>query len=178
MILTSPDPDVPVPELDVSSFVLEHASERGQKPALIEGPSGRVLTYAELETSVRRVAAGLSARGFGKGDVLGIFMPNLPEYAVAFHGAAMAGGLCSTVNPLYTESELAHQMSDSGARFLVTVPAFLDIAHAAAESSQVEQVFAVGGADGATDFHELYGDASDAPEVGIDSETDLAVLPY
>ena len=178
MIHTSPDPDVQVPDVDVTTFVLEHASERGEKPALIDGPSGRAITYAELETAVRRVAVGLSARGFGKGDVLGIFMPNLPEYAIAFHGAAVAGGMCSTVNPLYTESELAHQMTDSGARFLVTVPAFLDVARAAAEQSEIEEIFVIGSADGATDFNELYGDAEDAPEAEIDPGEDLAVLPY
>ena len=55
-------------------------------------------------------------------------MPNVPEYAVAFHGAASAGGMSSTVNPLYTAGELTHQMNDSGARFLLTVPPFLDVA--------------------------------------------------
>ena len=41
----------------------------------------------------------MAERGFGKGDVLAVYMPNLPEYAVAFHGAASAGGMCMTVNP-------------------------------------------------------------------------------
>src|SRR2546426_12824446 len=52
----------------------------------IDGPSGRVLTYAGLAAGVDRLAAGLAARGFGKGEVLGLFMPNLPEFALAFHG--------------------------------------------------------------------------------------------
>ena len=67
--------------------------QRGDKPAIIDGPTGRTLTYAQLVDAVRRVAAGLAAHGFAKGDVLGIYSPNVPEYAVAFHAAASLGGI-------------------------------------------------------------------------------------
>ena len=49
-------------------------------------------------------------------------MPNLPEYALVFHGVCSAGAVNTTVNPLYTEGELAFQLRDSGARMLITVP--------------------------------------------------------
>ena len=132
---------------------------------------------------MRACAAGLASRGFSKGDVFGIFMPNLPEYAIAFHGAASAGGMVTTVNPLYTASELTHQMNDSGARFLLTVPPFLDVAREAAAGSGVEGVFLLGEAEGdagegVSPFADLLGDPDDAPQVEIDSATDLAVLPY
>jgi acyl-CoA synthetase (AMP-forming)/AMP-acid ligase II len=178
MIHTSPDPDVEIPAVDVTSFVLELAEERAEKPALIDGPSGRTLTYGELDTGVRALAAGLAARGFGKGDALAVYMPNLPEYAIAFHGAASAGGRCTTVNPLYTANELAHQLDDAGARFLLTVPPFLEAANEAAAESGVEEVFVLGEADGATPFAELLGDPAEAPQVEIDPDQDLAVLPY
>ena len=58
--------------------------------------------------------------------MLAIYSPNLPEYAIVFLAVAMAGGVNTTVNPLYTADELAKQLQDSGARFLVTVPPFLD----------------------------------------------------
>src|SRR4029453_2940423 len=47
---------------------------------MLAGPSGRPIPYGEPAAGVRRVAAGLAARGFGKGDVFAIFSPNLPEY--------------------------------------------------------------------------------------------------
>jgi acyl-CoA synthetase (AMP-forming)/AMP-acid ligase II len=178
MIHRSPDPELQIPALDVSSFVLEHAERRAQKPALIDGPSGRELSYGELLLSVRRLAAGLASRGFAKGDVLGVFMPNAPEYAIALHGAAAAGGMCSTVNPLYTADELAYQMNDSGARFLVTAEPFVEVARRAAGESGVEEVFAVGGAEGAADFAELLGDEAGSPAIDIDPAVDAAVLPY
>jgi acyl-CoA synthetase (AMP-forming)/AMP-acid ligase II len=178
LIHRSPDPEIRVPETDITSFVLERAGERAEDPALIDGPSGRTLTYGELARKIRALAAGLAARGFDRGDVLGVFMPNLPEYAVAFHGATSAGGLCTTANPLYTADELGYQLSDSGARFLVTVPAFLETAREAGERANVEEVFVVGDAEGATGFEELLADPDDAPDPQIDPATDLAALPY
>ena len=85
-------------------------------------------------------------------------MPNVPEYAIAFHGAASAGGRATTMNPLYTANEVAHQLEDSGAKLLLTVPAFLDNANAAAERVGGVEVFVLGEAEGATPFTDLLGD--------------------
>jgi acyl-CoA synthetase (AMP-forming)/AMP-acid ligase II len=165
------------PETDVTSFVLERAQELGDKPALIDGPTGRTVTYAELDQATKALAAGLAARGFGAGDCLCVYMPNLPEYAVAFHGVARAGGKASTANPLYTARELQHQLEDSGSKYLLTIPDFLDVATKAAEAAGVEEVFVVGEAEGATPLSELMGDPADAPDVSVSGD-DLAVLPY
>ena len=179
MIHRCADTDVEIPVTDVTSFVLESAAERADKPAFVDGPSGRIVTYAELERSIRALAAGLAERGFGKGDTLAVFMPNVPEYAILFHGAASAGGRCTTANPLYTAHELAHQLTDSGARMLVTVPPFLDTAREAAEEAGIgDQVFVLGEGEGATPFAELLGDPGAAPEPEIDPMADLAVIPY
>ncbi len=70
---------VEIPVIDVTSFVLEDAVARADKPALIDGPTGRVLTYGELADRVAALAAGLAAGGFGAGDVLGVYMPNAPS---------------------------------------------------------------------------------------------------
>ena len=178
MIYRGPEPDVEIPDVDVTAYVLEHAAERAGKPALVDGPSGRTMSYGDLVESVRALAAGLAARGFGKGDVLAVYIPNLPEYAVVFHGVAAAGGRCTTMNPLYTAGELAHQLEDSGARFMVTAGPMLATAREAAERSGVDELFVVGQADGATPFTALLGDPAEAPEVEIDPAEDLAVLPY
>jgi acyl-CoA synthetase (AMP-forming)/AMP-acid ligase II len=166
------------PDRDVTSFVLERARDLDGKPALIDGPSGRTITHAELERATRALASGLAARGFGKGDALAIYMPNVPEYAVAFHGVARAGGRATTANPLYTARELEHQLRDSRAKILLTVPPFLDVAREAASAAGVGEVFVVGEADDAPPVTELMGNPDSAPEVEIDPASDVAVLPY
>src|SRR5437867_4386106 len=98
MIFRSPQPDVSIQEVPLTPFVLERADEWGDKPALIDGPTGRTLTFAQLAGAIRRVAGGLAARGFRKGDVFGIFAPNCPEWPVAFHAVASLGGINTTIN--------------------------------------------------------------------------------
>ena len=176
MISTSPP--VSIPDVPITDYVLRHAARLGDKPALIDGPTGRTLSYRQLADGVRRTAAGLARRGFGKGQVFAIYCPNLPEYAVVFLGVAMAGGINTTVNPLYTVDELATQLNDSGARFLVTVPPFLDKAKEAAAKSRVEEVFVFGAAEGARPFTDLLQGGDVPPAVTIDPAEDLVALPY
>src|SRR5437870_4435925 len=102
MIFRSPTPDVDIPDVALTPFVLQRAQELGDKPAFIDGPTGRTLSYAQLAEAIRAVAAGLAERGFGKGDVFGIFCPNVPEFAVAYHAVASLGGISTTINSLYT----------------------------------------------------------------------------
>ena len=178
MVIRSPFPDVEIPDTSFTDFVLARAGECGDKAALINGPSGRTITYAELVDSVRGVAAGLAARGFRKGDVFAHYAPNLPEYAVAFHGVASGGGVNTTANPLLTEDELSKQLLDSGARLLVTVPELLEKATAAAQRSGVEEVFVYGEADDAMPFASLVQTRGEPPEVAIDPAEDVVALPY
>ena len=178
MIHRSPFPDVTIPEVTLPAFVFQNADRWADKPALIDGPSGRTLTYSQLRGAIRQVAGALAARGFGKGDVFSIYSPNLPEYAVVFYAVTTVGGVVTTTNPLYTAEELAHQLKDSGARFLLTIPAFLDKAQEAAQEAGIEEVFVFGEAEGATGFGDLVREGGAVPEVEIDPREDLAVLPY
>ena len=177
-MIRSPHPDVDIPDEPLTRFVLGRARELGDKPALIDAPSGRTLTYGQLVDAVERVAAGLAERGFGRGDVFAHYAPNLPEYAVAFHAVASLGGVNTTANPLLTTDELAAQLVDCSASLLVTVPAMLDKAMAAAERAGVEEVFVYGEADGATPFARLLEARAPVPQVRIDPASDLAALPY
>src|SRR5881397_1573369 len=102
MIIRSASPDVSIPDVSITEYVLRHAQRLADKPALIDGPSGRVITYGALVDGIRRVATSLGRRGFGRGDVLAIYSPNLPEYAVIFNAVASLGGINTTINPLYT----------------------------------------------------------------------------
>ena len=70
VIYSSPYPDVEIAEVSVTSWVLRDAVARASKPALIDGVTGRTITYGELLAGIRSVAGALAQRGFGKGDVL------------------------------------------------------------------------------------------------------------
>lgn len=178
MIFRSTLSDVAIPDTPYSSFILRHAGEHPDRPVLIDGPSGRTLTLGQVAGGARRVGAGLARRGFVKGDVLAIYSPNLPEYALAFHGPVMIGGMVTTANPLYTPEELALQLRDTGAKYLVTAPTFLDKAREAARDTSVREIFVFGDAEGATPFAALLANDGDMPVVPIQPRDDLVALPY
>ena len=84
---------------------------------------GRKYSYADMAESVRKFARGLQMHGIGKGDHVGLFLPNVPHYIIAYYGAMLAGATVVNFSPLYTVDELAHQVADSGTSLLVTVSA-------------------------------------------------------
>ena len=195
MIFRSPYPDVTIPDSSVTAFALKRAEELADKPAFIDPTTGGTLSFGELAGGIRRVAGGLAARGFGKGDVAAIYSPNTLTYPIAFHGVAHAGGVVTTVNPLYTPGELAGQLRDAHARFLITAGPFLDNAREAAEEAGgIEEIFTFDGepgapkapggepgtpgVPGATPFSALMEaeELEEGPE--LDPATDLVALPY
>ncbi len=178
MIFRAPEPDRVIPEVPLTPFLLERAHDRGDKPAFIDGPSGRTITYRGLSDAVRATAAGLAARGFRKNDVFAIYSPNLPEYAVAFHAVSLVGGIVTTINPAYTAGELGRQLEDAGARALVTVPGCLDKAAEAARDAGVRELYVFGEAEGAIPFHSLLAGGGEPPGVTFDPREQLVVLPY
>ncbi|HEX5541315.1 MAG TPA: AMP-binding protein [Micromonospora sp.] len=178
-VIRSPHRDVEIPNVALHELVLAEAAQRGGRTALVDGPTGRLLTYGELAEGVSRMAAGLAARSFGRGDVFAIYAPNVPEYAVAVYGVSAAGGAITTVNPQYTVGELATQLADAGARFLLTSPPLLDQAIRAAARCGVEEVFVFGEGKNATPFAGLLSAVAGAPPSGeIDPATDVVALPY
>src|SRR5262245_27643093 len=178
MIIKGPYPDVSIPETALTPFVMHRAAELADKPALIEGPTGRTVTYAQLADSIRIAAHNLSQRGFKKGEVFGILSPNCSEYAIAFHAVATLGGIVTPINPLYTKHEIAHQIKDSGARFLVTVPGCAEKIGNAKEYLGLDELFVFGSAPGATSFDSLLVDNGRAEQAAIDPLEDLVALPY
>ena len=150
MIFESPHPPVEIPDVPFSDFLFEDAASRRDHPALIDGVDGRELTYGDLYDGAVALALGLVAKGIEPGDVVAICSPNLPEYAIAFNGIAMAGATSTTLNPLQTVEDLIHQMSDSRARLFITIPPFLEKAREVAAATDIEEVIVFGEADDAT----------------------------
>jgi long-chain acyl-CoA synthetase len=128
------------PPLSVHDMFFRSAERMGQAP--LADFMGRKFSYAEMAAMVRRFAKGLQARGVGKGDHVGLFLPNVPHYVAAYYGAMAAGATVVNFSPLYTVDELTHQVADSGTSILVTVSAsaLLPTAIKVLEKSDLKQL--------------------------------------
>jgi len=117
--------DVEVPEVPLYRFLDESSSRFPGRTALIF--YGRRVSYGELRDAVDRLANAMSERwGVGPGDRVAIFLPNSPQFAVAYYAALKTGAAVTPVNVLYTGFELARQLRKSGARVLVALDLFYD----------------------------------------------------
>ncbi|MCX6001738.1 MAG: AMP-binding protein [Chloroflexi bacterium] len=87
---------------------------------------GITFTYKELDRLSMRFASYLRKQGCNPGDVVGINLPNLPQYLIALAGAFRAGYVVSGVSPLLTPKEMAYQLNDLGAKVLVTLDAIYE----------------------------------------------------
>ncbi|AEC21425.1 acyl-CoA synthetase, long-chain-fatty-acid--CoA ligase [Pusillimonas sp. T7-7] len=100
----------------------ESCSRHAQNVAYIS--MGVKLTYAELDERSQQFAAWLQAHGIKKGDRVALMMPNLLQYPVCLFGVLRMGGVVVNTNPLYTPTELEHQLQDSGAETIVIAENF------------------------------------------------------
>jgi acyl-CoA synthetase (AMP-forming)/AMP-acid ligase II len=175
-VYKSPLPDVEIAEVPVTDYVMRMAPTNPDRPALIDGPSARAYTYGELDDMIHRFAGWLAARGFKPGEVLALMAPNLPEFAIVFHGVAVAGGTVTTINPTYGAEEIRFQLLDAGATMLVTVGMFTGTAKTAVEGTKVTQLLTLDGAAGTAPAIGLIGDRIE--QVPVDTASDVVVLPY
>ncbi len=140
------DPHVPhhidYPLIPLHHILTTAAQEAGDHPCT--NFFGRKTSYAEIHEAARRFAWGLQQWGLKPGDRVGLLLPNMPQFIIAYYGILMAGGVATPLNPLYTENELSFQVSDAGARLLVTIPLFLEKAVRLIESTPLEGVITAG----------------------------------
>ena len=113
--------DMALPPLSMVDLFDLAAADHGR--ATLIDFLGRHYSYAETLDGANRVAAGLSALGYGPGDRIGLFLPNVPHYLAAYYGILKLGATVVNFSPLYTPAELAHQVADSGTRMLFTISA-------------------------------------------------------
>ncbi len=109
------------PPLALHDMFFESTQRMGS--AALADFMGRKYSYVDMADAVRRVAKGLQDKGIGKGDHVGLFLPNVPHYIAAYYGALAAGATVVNFSPLYTVDELSHQVADSGTSILFTVSA-------------------------------------------------------
>lgn len=93
---------------------------------------GARISFHEYHARATQFAAAMQVAGVAKGDRIGLYLPNTPDYIIAYYGALKAGAIVVNLSPLYSKDELAEQLRDSGARVVVTtdVPALVDTSQA------------------------------------------------
>ncbi|MGH8253103.1 MAG: AMP-binding protein [Steroidobacteraceae bacterium] len=104
-------------------------------------------SYAQLDQLSARFATWLQQRGLRKGDRIAIMLPNVVQYPLVMFGALRAGLTVVNTNPLYTASELEHQLRDSGATALVVLENFAAVAQQALATVPVPHVVVTGVGD-------------------------------
>ena len=85
---------------------------------------GAAVSYKEMNAITDHIAGALAAMGIKKGDRVGIFMPNTPQFVMAYFGILKAGGVVVATNPLYTPPEIEYQVNDSGVEIMFVMTNF------------------------------------------------------
>ncbi len=120
------DKGVPVhidyPEVPLYYFLEESARKYPDKPCTIF--KGAIISYREMSQLTDSLAAGLSQVGVKKGDRVGIFMPNTPQFVQAYFAVLKLGAVVVATNPLYTPREIEHQVNDAGIEVMVVMSNF------------------------------------------------------
>ncbi len=174
-------PDVSIPELAVFDYLFGDLDPALlDTVAIIDGTNGAETTYRQLIGQIQLFAGALSARGVTVGTRIGLLCPNVPAFATVFHGILRAGATATTINSLYTAEEIANQLRDAEADWLITVSPLLPGAAAAAAEIGIadDHLIVLDGADGHPDLRGLLSEGHAAPEVHFDPAEHLAVLPY
>jgi long-chain acyl-CoA synthetase len=160
---------------NLATHVGEAAAEYPSETAVAY--DGTEIPYRELWGQLGAFAAGLDAVDVGAGDRVAVYLPNLPQFVVAFHGTLRAGGVVVPMNPQYKAREIGHLLSDSEAKVVVTIPDLVPFVDEVRDETSVETVVTVGAeTDTSTAFREFLGDP-DFDTVERDDD-DVAVQPY
>ncbi|MBN2045834.1 MAG: AMP-binding protein [Anaerolineales bacterium] len=118
------------PDIPLDQLLKQSATNHPEHPAIIFGGSlgsrvmDKPLSYRELDDAVDRFAAAMQSLGVKKGDRVAVFMPNCPQFVIAYYGTLRAGGITVPCNPLYTAKEIGDQLNDSGTEIVVTLTMF------------------------------------------------------
>lgn len=107
------------PDVALHGILRKTAREHSAKTAIVF--NGGEISYAELDVLSDRFAASLVALDVMKGDRVAVYLPNIPQFIIAYFGALKAGAVVTAISPLHREREVEHQLCDSGAEVIVTL---------------------------------------------------------
>ncbi|GAA0252159.1 long-chain fatty acid--CoA ligase [Haladaptatus pallidirubidus] len=159
--------------VNLIASVANTVSDHPDEPAIVT--DDQTLTYEDLWAQISGFAGGLAERDVGEDDRVAVYLPNVPQFVVAFHGTLMAGGVVVPMNPQYRAREISHLLADSGAKVVVTLPDLVPFVEEVRDETDVEHVVTLG-----TEGGIFFGDflAEGDGEIAERADDDLAVQPY
>src|SRR4030042_3648968 len=122
----------PYPKMNLAHFLEACAARFGDKVAAIS-TDGKEYSFSQIIHWSKKLARFLQNEGVAKGDRVGIFSPNCPEDLIAVQGILRAGAVATTLNSMYKEGEVHHQLEDSGAVVLLVARVLMPVAQSALE---------------------------------------------
>ncbi len=153
--------------------------------------SGNKIDYSHLDMFSNQFAHALEKLEITKGDRVALFLPNIPQFVIAYFGVLKAGAVVTTISPLHREREVEYQLSDSGAQIIVTLDSLYPIVEKVRKKTQLKQVIITGLDDYGSEnisssnipntlfFKQLLKNSPiEYPNIKINPFEDLAALQY
>ena len=156
---------------NLASTVTDSAGRHADTDAVRLGAGA--MTYAELDERSARMATLLGERGVRPGDRVGVMLPNVLEFPIAYYGVLRAGGVVVPMNVLLKRREIAFYLSDSGAKLMLAWHGFLEDAHGGAEDAGAELIEVE-----PSSFAAMIGEHEPAEAIAEVSDSDTAVILY
>jgi long-chain acyl-CoA synthetase len=181
------------PKVPLHAILEKTAKEHPEKTAIAYFE--REITYAELDSLSNQFAGALAALGVKKGDRVAVFLPNIPQFVIAYFGALKAGAVSTTISPLHKEREVEYQLTDSEAEAIVALDSLYPIVEKVWPKTSLKNVIITSLEEYTSkttatpstleqkpnvhSFQELLREKGSKPlKVGINPEEDLAALQY
>lgn len=180
------------PTAELPELLTKAAREHPQKVAI--SYLDREISYAELDSLSDSFAAELAALNVYRGDRVAVFLPNIPQFIISYYGALKAGAVLTAISPLHREREIEYQLTDSGAKTVVTLDSLYPFVKTVWQKTKLANVVVTNTIDyskssvphpnekqepNVYNFQELVAEKkARPPELKIDPQKDLAALQY
>jgi long-chain acyl-CoA synthetase len=173
-------PTLNYPTVPLHDVMRATAARFPDRPAITFNDA--VLTFAAFDRESNRLANGLAALGLSAGDRMALYLPNCPQYQLAFYAACKLGAISCPMNPSYREREITYHVNDSGATVMVTHaslwavveacrPHLPNLARVVVTGDEIER-------DGAFRYGDVVDSGSAAAPAVVVEQSQLAALPY
>ena len=169
------------PAIPLFSFLKESAHKFPEKPCTIFKDT--VITYSEMSKATDHLAGALARLGIRKGDRVGIFLPNVPQFVMAYFSILKAGGVVVATNPAYTPPEIEYQVNDAGLEVMFVMGMAYEKIKALQSKTQIKTLIVIDCNEnlsleiGDVRLEELLAGSAPRPDLEI-SPDDTALFQY